>query len=127
MRKSSALLQIPIKPRQRSFQCIDAMLRLAQPVSLSRIPHQNSLNSAALQRHVHLFRLRDVNVVVLLAMNEQRRRLRLFDVSQRRPLPEQIVIVPGKAAKLRMNQILVKRSGIEADQIADARCWQRQL
>src|SRR6266436_6033436 len=53
-------------------------------------------------------------------MNEQRRRLCLFDITQWRPLPKLIVIVPGKAAKLCVDQVLVKRSRIEADQVTDA-------
>src|SRR5258705_3048424 len=109
--------QIPIKPRERPLQRVNAMLRLAQAMSLAWITHQYSFNSAPFQRSIHLFRLRDVNVVVLFAMNEQRRRLCLPDVAQRRPLPELFVVVPGKTTKLGVNQILIKRGGIEADQI----------
>src|SRR3989442_83076 len=109
--KCQSLLQKPIEPGDRSLQCIDTVPWLAQAVALAWIANEHSLNPATLKRHVHFFGLSDVHVVVLLAVDEQRRRLRLPHIAQRRPLPKQVVIVPGKAAKLRVKQILIERSG----------------
>src|SRR2546423_1323407 len=114
------LLQEFIKPRQRSLQRIDAMLWLAEAMTLARITNQDSFDTTTTQRHVHLFSLRYVHVVVLFAMDEKRGRQRLLHVTQRRPLPQQFIIVPRKTTKLRVNQVLIKRSRIETDQIADA-------
>src|SRR5260370_15924085 len=69
---------------------------------------------------VSRFRVSDVNVIGLLGVDENRGRQCLLHITQGRPLPQQLVIVPGKAAKLCMNQILIKRSRIETDQVADA-------
>src|SRR5437867_11967764 len=114
------LLQETIEPRERALQRIHPVLWLAQPMTFTRITHQHSFYAAAAERHVHFFGLRDVYVVVLLAVNEKRGRLGLPRIAQRRPLPEQIIVVPRKAAKLNVNQVLIQRSRIEADQVADA-------
>src|SRR5260370_36197058 len=115
------LLQVTIEPGKRSLQRIDAMPWLAQAVTLARVTHEDRVHAATFESHVHLFGLGDMNIVVLFAVNEQRRRLRLSHITKRRPLPKQVVIVPGKAAELSVNQILIKRSRIKADQITDTR------
>src|ERR1043166_4327840 len=108
-------LQILIKPVEGSLEHINAMSGLAETMPFTRIADQDGIDAAATQSHVHLFSLRDVHVIVLLTVNEHGRRLRLSNVPQRRPLPQQVVIVPRKAAELRMNQILIKRGRIKAD------------
>ena len=119
-RFSLILFQKAIKPRECFLQRINTVARLAQTVALARIAHQHRFHAATPERHVHFFSLSDVDVVVLLAVNEECRRLRTAGVTKRRPLPEQFVVVLGKAAELRMNQILIERGRIEADQVADA-------
>src|SRR5260370_10990581 len=118
---SMRLLQVSIEPRERALESVDAMPRLAQPVPFTRIAHQDCIHTAPSDCHVHLFCLSNVHIVVLLSMNEHRRCLCLSGVTQRRPLPWQIVIVPLKSAKLCMKQILIKRSRVEPDQVAEAR------
>ena len=97
------------------------MLRLAEAMTFARISHEHSVNASPSQGHVHLLGLGDVNVIVLLAVNEHRWGLRLPRVAKWRPLPKRIVIVPWKAAKLRVHQILIKRSRVKTDQVAYAR------
>src|SRR5712691_7367236 len=80
---SKELLQEAIKPGNCALKCIDTMTRLTQCMTFARVTDENSLHSPALQGHVHLFRLCDVNIVVLLAVNEKRRRLRLSNVTKR--------------------------------------------
>src|SRR4029077_4002997 len=105
-----SLLQKFIEPRQRSLKRIDPILWLAEAMAFARITNEDGFDATTTQRHVHLLSLRYMHVVVLFAMDEKRGRQRLFHVTQRRPLPEQFVIVPGKTAELRVNQVLIKRS-----------------
>ena len=97
------------------------MLRFTKAVAFPRITHEHAGDAAPPQGHVHLFGLSDVHIVILLAVNEHRGRLRLPHVTKRRPLPKQIVIVPRKAAKLGVDQILIQRGRIKTDQVAHAR------
>ena len=46
------------------------MLWLAEAMTLARITNQDSFDTMTTQRHVHLFSLRYVHVVVLLAVDE---------------------------------------------------------
>ena len=54
---------------------------LSQAMTFAWITHQDCLDAAPFQRHVHLFRLRDVHVVVVLAVKEERGSLGLSHVS----------------------------------------------
>ena len=97
------------------------MARFAEAVAFARVAREHGLDIAAAQGHVHLFGLRDVYVVVQLAVDKERRRLDGAHVAQRRPTPQQIIIVPREAAKLGVDQILIKRRGVEADEVRDGR------
>src|SRR3954471_2260997 len=76
------LFEIFVEPRQCSFECVDAMSWFAQTVPLTRITDQHCVYAAPSQSHVHLFCLRDVNVVVLFTVNEHGRRLDLLYVTK---------------------------------------------
>src|SRR2546422_5931994 len=91
-----SLLQEFIKPGQCSFERIDAMLRFAQTMTFAWITNEDSFDATTTQSHIHLFSLCDVHVVVLFAVDEKRGRQCLLHVTERRPLPQQLVIVPGK-------------------------------
>ena len=78
-----ALLHVTIEPAHRPLQRIQTMLRLAQAVAFAWIADEDCLDAASLQRHVHLFGLGDVNVVVVFAVEEQCRSLHLPHVTQR--------------------------------------------
>src|ERR1700755_832944 len=90
-------------------------------MSLAWVADENRLHFEALERHKHFFSLRDVHVVVVLPVNEERRRLHLPHITQWRVLPQQIEVVPRKAAKLRVHEILVERRRIKTDQVTQAR------
>src|SRR5262249_39947492 len=62
------LLQITIEPLQSARQAVFAVARLPQPVAFAGVTHENASDAAHPHRRVHLFGLRDVNVVVLFAV-----------------------------------------------------------
>ena len=97
-----------------------AVSRLAQAMAFPRVADEDGLDIAHLQPRVHLLSLCDVDVVILLPVNDQQRRLRLLDVRHRRTLPEFVVVIPRHPVELGVDQILVERGRIEADQIRDA-------
>src|SRR5919202_755838 len=87
-------LQVLIEPGERALQRVLSVARLAQAVALARVAHEDRVYAAPPQRHVHLFGLRDVHVVILLAVDEERRRLHLPGVADGRPALQQVVVVP---------------------------------
>jgi len=54
---------------------------LRKPWPLARVANEQRVDAAAFQRHVQLFGLCDVNVVIKFAVNEHRRRLHLAHVA----------------------------------------------
>src|SRR6185295_19454406 len=76
---------ILLEPRQRPFKCINSMFGFTQTMSLPRVTNQHRFYASSLQGHVHLFRLRYVNIVIVFAMKKQCRCLHLSDVTKWRP------------------------------------------
>src|SRR5438034_11473091 len=80
---SRNLLEMCLVPRNRPVDAVDDVFRLAETVTFARVAEHDGLDARVLQRDVELLALCNRNVVVVLAVNEERRRLHLRRIAQR--------------------------------------------
>src|SRR5439155_3949056 len=71
---AAPLLQVLVVPRQISLQSVAPVARLVDAVVLTRINDQLGFHAETSQRLVHLLRIEERDVEVLVAAQEQRRR-----------------------------------------------------
>src|ERR1051326_1099362 len=111
-----------VEPIYRAGGGIEAMLGVTETGAFARVADQFRFDAALAQRGEHLLGLCDVHVVIVFTVQEHGWRGGILDVRERRPFPKQRVIVvgPWEAVELGVNQILIERGGVEADQVADA-------
>src|SRR5213592_2361159 len=76
-------LEMFLVPRNRPVDAVDDVFRLAETVTFARVAEHDGLDARVLQRDVELLALCNRHVVVVLAVNEERRRLHLRRIAQR--------------------------------------------
>src|SRR5262245_21282483 len=89
-RDASPLLQILVEPAEQPGERVDAVPALAETVALARIDDVLHRHLLPLERRVQLVALRLRDAVVLLPLQDQRRRLRVREVAVRRALAAQV-------------------------------------
>src|SRR5579872_7260632 len=112
-------LQKSIHPLESALCRVGTMLRFVEAMAFAWIARKLRCDAAPPEGHVHFFRLGNGHIVILLAVNEQSWRGDVFHVSERRPLPQQriAIVIPWKSAEIGLDQVLIKRGPIEADQV----------
>ena len=105
------------------------MAGFAQAVPFTRIAHERGRHAHVVQGDVKLLGLGDRHVVVVLAVQDERRRLRLVNLADRRALPQLIhePVLVRIAPVLHGQVVVVVGHVVEAHQVADAGAWDGRL
>ena len=105
------------------------MLRFADAVAFARISNHHGFSPDVLQRDIELFRLGNRHVVVVLAVHQHRRCVRVGDMAQRRPRQQrvhQVALVRIHAPFHRFVLVVVGHV-VVADDVRNGRGWNRRL
>ena len=126
----SVAVQVPVEPVDLPVDALDEVLRLAgarEVVVLAREEHDLARHAEVLQRAEPLLALLDRHAEVVVGVQDQRRRLDVLHVLQRRRVPVEIVLLEDVAAEVVRVAVGAVARAVVADEVRDAAQRDRRL
>src|SRR6266478_6367761 len=119
----AGLGDIFLVPSDGTVNGIDDVLDLTEAVALARIAHKNRFGSDVLESDEELLRFGDGHIVVIFAVENQRRRVSGVHILKRRALPREVhkSYLVQELAECHLFKLVVVGHVVVADQIDDAR------
>src|SRR5471030_256154 len=116
-------IQKPVEPIALPIQAFHQMLRLPrsrQVVILARKNHHLSIHAVVLQRAEPLLALLQRHAIIVVRMQNQRRRLDVLGVLQRRRVPVLVELVKQESLEVFLVPVGAVARAVVADEIGDA-------